>query len=211
MDFIDLKAQQERIKEQLMANIGRVLAHGQYIMGPEIKELEEKLAAYVGVKHALACASGTDALLMALMAYGVLPGDAIFTTPFTFIATAEVVSLLGATPIFVDIDPVTYNIDPEKLEQAIASPADNALAAAPREVRRRATDKLIPRGIIPVDLFGLAADYGVIEEIARKYNLFVIEDAAQSFGGEDHGKKCCSFGDIGLHVLFPREAPRLLR
>jgi UDP-2-acetamido-2-deoxy-ribo-hexuluronate aminotransferase len=114
MDFVDLKAQQYRIKEQLDANIQKVLTHGSYIMGPEIKELENRLAAYVGAKHAIGCASGTDALLMALMAYGVGPGDAIFTTPFTFIATAEVISLLGATPVFVDIDPRTYNNDPAK-------------------------------------------------------------------------------------------------
>jgi len=119
MDFIDLKTQQRRIKEQLDANIQKVLAHGNYIMGPEVKELEAKLAAYGGAKHAVDCASGTDALLMALMAYGVGPGDAIFTTPFTFIATAEVISLLGATPIFVDIDHKTYNIDPAKLALAI--------------------------------------------------------------------------------------------
>ena len=119
MDFIDLKTQQKRIKETLDANIQKVLAHGNYIMGPEVKELEVKLVAYVGVKHAIGCASGTNALLMALMAYGVGPGDAIFTTPFTFIATAEVKSLLGATPVFVDIDPVTFNIDPAKLALAI--------------------------------------------------------------------------------------------
>jgi dTDP-4-amino-4,6-dideoxygalactose transaminase len=119
MDFIDLKTQQQRIISQLDANIQKVLVHGNYIMGPEIKELETKLAAYVGAKHAISCASGTDALLMALMAYGVKPGDAIFTTPFTFIATAEVISLPGATPIFVDIDPKTFDIDPAKLELAI--------------------------------------------------------------------------------------------
>ena len=119
MDFIDLKTQQQRIKAQLDANIQKVLVHGNYIMGPEVKELEKKLAAYTGAKHAISCASGTDALLMALMAYGVKPGDAIFTTPFTFIATAEVISLLGATPVFVDIDPKTFNIDPAKLALAI--------------------------------------------------------------------------------------------
>lgn len=119
MDFINLKTQQRRIKEQLDANIQRVLSHGSYIMGPEIKEIEKKLAAYVGAKHAIGCASGTDALLMALMAYGIGPGDAIFTSPFTFIATAEVISLLGATPVFVDVDPRTFNIDPAKLALAI--------------------------------------------------------------------------------------------
>jgi len=119
MQFIDLNYQQHRIKSQLDARIQAVLAHGNYIMGPEVKELEDKLAAYVGAKHAIGCASGTDALLLALMAYGVGPGDAIFTTPFTFIATAEVISLLGATPVFVDIDPQTFNLDPAKLDLAI--------------------------------------------------------------------------------------------
>ena len=121
IDFIDLKAQQKKILPALEERIQRVLAHGQYIMGPEVQELEERLAAYVGVKHAISCSSGTDALLMPLMAHGVGPGDAIFTTPFTFIATAEVILLLGATPVFVDIDPKTFNIDPAALEEAIAS------------------------------------------------------------------------------------------
>ncbi|NLN39741.1 MAG: DegT/DnrJ/EryC1/StrS aminotransferase family protein, partial [Smithella sp.] len=119
MEFIDLKTQQARIKDKIQRNIDIVLRHGNYIMGPEVKQLEAKLAAYTGAKHAISCASGTDALLMALMAYGVKPGDAIFTTPFTFIATAEVISLLGATPVFVDIDPQTFNIDPAKLALAI--------------------------------------------------------------------------------------------
>ena len=119
MDFVDLKYQQQRIKHKLESRIQAVLAHGQYIMGPEVFELEEQLAEYVGVKQAISCASGTDALLLALMAYNLRPGEAVFTTPFTFIATAEVISLLGATPIFVDIDPRTFNMDPEKLELAI--------------------------------------------------------------------------------------------
>src|SRR5210317_956950 len=119
MQFIDLAAQQKRIRERIEANIAAVLDHGKYIMGPEIQSLEEKLAQYVGVKRAISCASGTDALLLALMAYEIGPGDAIFTTPFTFIATAEVISLLGATPVFVDIDPHTFNMDPAKLDLAI--------------------------------------------------------------------------------------------
>lgn len=121
IDFIDLKTQQNFIRPALEVNLHRVLHHGQYILGPEVKELEHKLAAYVGTKHAIGCASGTDALLMALMAYGVGPGDAVFTTPFTFISTAEVISLLGATPVFVDIDPQTFNLDPSKLELAISA------------------------------------------------------------------------------------------
>ena len=119
MEFIDLKTQQKRIQEKINSNIQKVLNHGSYIMGPEVKQLEATLVAYTDTKHAISCASGTDALLMALMAYGVKPGDAIFTTPFTFIATAEVISLLGATPVFVDIDPKTFNIDPAKLALAI--------------------------------------------------------------------------------------------
>ena len=132
-DFIDLKAQQQKILPALNERIQRVLGHGQYIMGPEVKELEERLAAYVGVKHAISCSSGTDALLMPLMAYQVGPGDAIFTTPFTFIATAEVIQLLGATPVFVDIDPRTFNIAPTALEEAIflfgAKPQDRTSEA----------------------------------------------------------------------------------
>ncbi|MEI6313928.1 MAG: DegT/DnrJ/EryC1/StrS family aminotransferase [Syntrophus sp. (in: bacteria)] len=240
MNFIDLAAQQLKIKDIIDQNIAKVLSHGQYIMGPEIRELEEKLAAYVGVKHAVGCASGTDALLMALMVYGVGPGDAIFTTPFTFVATAEVISLLGATPVFVDIDPVTFNIDPVKLEQAIlalkmgdpsrhplpvaidpaAAAADGAgLPVAPMSgavgagmvdtdgkqdtFPRSDTFALRPKGIIAVDLFGLPADYDVINAIARKHDLFVIEDAAQSFGAEYQGRKSCSLADIACTSFFP--------
>lgn len=202
MNFIDLAAQQRRIKGQIDQNIQKVLTHGNYIMGPEIKELEAKLAAYVGVKHAIGCASGTDALLMALMAYNIEPGDAIFTTPFTFIATAEVISLLGATPVFVDIDPVTFNIDPLKLDKAImAVKANNpSIHPLPRSAQSSA---LIPKGIIPVDLFGLPADYDVLNRIAKEHGLFVIEDAAQSFGGEYKGKKACSLADIACTSFFP--------
>ena len=207
MDFIDLKTQQKRIKEQLNANIRRVLAHGNYIMGPEVRDLEAKLAAYVGTKHAISCSSGTDALLMALMAYGIGPGDAIFTTPFTFIATAEVISLLGATPIFVDIDPKTYNIDPAKIEQAILAVRANNPALHPLPKLGLGTGQshpsLRPRGIIPVDLFGLPADYDAIHTIARAQGLFIIEDAAQSFGAEYKGKKACAFGNISCTSFFP--------
>ena len=213
MDFIDLSYQQDCIRPSLENRIFSVLRHGQYVMGPEIRELEATLGAYVGVKHAISCASGTDALLMALMAYGVGPGDAIFTSPFTFIATAEVISLLGATPVFVDIDPVTFNIDPAKLALAIQavkandpsshplplssalSPQSSALSTQPSALR--------PRGIIPVDLFGLPADYDAINTIANEHGLFVIEDAAQSFGAEYKGKKTCSFGNIACTSFFP--------
>jgi len=207
MHFIDLAAQQQRIKGQIDQNIQKVLTHGNYVMGPEIKELESKLAAYVGVKHAIGCASGTDALLMALMAYNIGPGDAIFTTPFTFIATAEVISLLGATPVFVDIDPITFNIDPAKLALAIRAvkSSDSSLHPLPNNnVNLKMENKtLTPRGVIPVDLFGLPADYDVIDRIAKEQGLFVIEDAAQSFGGEYKGKKACSLADIACTSFFP--------
>jgi UDP-2-acetamido-2-deoxy-ribo-hexuluronate aminotransferase len=214
MEFIDLHAQQQGIRESIDARIRTVLDHGQYIMGPEIKELESKLAAYVGVKHALGCASGTDALLMALMAYNVGPGDAIFTSPFTFIATAEVISLLGATPVFVDIDERTFNIDPEKLEQAIIALKRNDRGLHPLPLTPYASpltptpltshpSPLTPKGVIPVDLFGLTADYNAIQTVAEKYGLQVIEDAAQSFGAEYRGKKACSFGNIACTSFFP--------
>jgi dTDP-4-amino-4,6-dideoxygalactose transaminase len=192
MDFIDLKAQQQRISTLLAENIQRVLAHGQYIMGPEIQELETKLAAYVGVKHAISCSSGTDALLMPLMAYGVGPGDAIFTTPFTFIATAEVIQLLGATPVFVDIDPTTFNLDPEALAEAVGSLRQN-----PR------TAHLKPKGIIPVDLFGQPADYHRIHAIAQGHGLFVLEDAAQSFGATYKGRRAGALSEVAATSFFP--------
>lgn len=204
LPFIDLARQQHRILTKVEEGISRVLRHGQYIMGPEIKELEHELADYVGVEHSICCASGTDALLLALMAYGVGPGDAIFTSPFTFISTAEVISLLGATPVFVDIDPRTFNLDPDCLEKAIQAckqnnpetyplPAPPTGSAAPLE----------PRGVIPVDLFGLPVDYDRVNAIAAEHGLFVIEDAAQSFGAEYHGKRACSLGDIGCTSFFP--------
>ncbi len=189
MQFIDLKTQQDRIREKIELNIKKVLDHGKYIMGPEIKELESTLAEYCGVKHAIGVASGTDALLIPLMAYEIGPGDAVFTTPFTFIATAEVIQLLGATPVFVDINPETFNIDTEKLEEVIENTIKDG--------------KLNPKGILPVDLFGQAADYNSINEIAKKYDLFVIEDAAQSFGASYNGKKACSLADVASTSFFP--------
>ena len=200
MQFIDLAAQQKRIRERIEANIAAVLDHGKYIMGPEIQSLEEKLAQYVGVKHAISCASGTDALLLALMAYEIGPGDAIFTTPFTFIATGEVISLLGATPVFVDIDPHTFNIDPSKLETAVQAVLDNQATEHPLPQSGAA---LVPRGIIAVDLFGLPADYDNLNAIAGRYGLFVLEDAAQSFGAEYKGKKACNLAQIGGTSFFP--------
>lgn len=192
MDFIDLKTQQQIILPSLMARLQRVLAHGQYIMGPEIKELEDHLAAYVGVKHAISCSSGTDALLMPLMAYGVGPGDAIFTTPFTFIATAEVIQLVGATPVFVDIEPRTFNLDAGALARAILSVRENSKTA-----------HLKPRGIIPVDLFGQPADYDRINPIARQHGLFVLEDAAQSFGATYQGRRAGSLAEVAATSFFP--------
>ncbi len=187
MQFIDLAAQQRRIRTKIEANLQAVLNHGQYIMGPEIKTLEARMSAFVGAKHAISCSSGTDALLMALMAYGVKPGDAVFTTPFTFIASAEVINILGATPVFVDIDPKTYNIDSLALEYGI----------------KKTKGKIVPKGIIAVDIFGLPAAYDPINEIAKEHGLFVIEDAAQSFGAEYHGRKACCLAHIGCTSFFP--------
>jgi dTDP-4-amino-4,6-dideoxygalactose transaminase len=192
LDFIDLKSQQQRISASLAENIQRVLAHGQYVMGPEVQELEDRLAAYVGVKHTISCSSGTDALLMALMAYGVGPGDAVFTTPFTFIATAEVIQLLGATPVFVDIDPKTFNLDPEALADAVSRLGQNP-----------GTAHLKPKGIIPVDLFGQPADYDRIHTIARGRGLFVLEDAAQSFGATYKGRRAGSLSEMAATSFFP--------
>lgn len=189
MQFIDLKAQQALIRGKIEANIQKVLDHGEYIMGGEIKELENRLAQYAGTKYAVGVASGTDALLMPLMAYGAGAGDAVFTTPFTFIATAEVIHLLRAVPVFVDIEPDTFNIDPVKLEKTIE--------------KTLAEGKLTPRGVIPVDLFGQTAEYEAINQIARKYNLFVIQDAAQSFGAVYKGKKSCSNAEVGATSFFP--------
>ena len=189
MQFIDLAKQQSLIKTNLDKRIQKVLAHGNYIMGPEINEMEAQLADYVGVKYCVSCSSGTDALLMPLMAWDVGPGDAVFTTPFTFIATAEVIQLLGATPVFVDIDPRTYNISPDLLDAAI-----NQVIEA---------GELNPKVIIPVDLFGLPADYAAIERIAKKYNIKLLEDAAQGFGGQIDDRLACSFGDAATTSFFP--------
>jgi UDP-2-acetamido-2-deoxy-ribo-hexuluronate aminotransferase len=200
MEFIDLAAQQQTIRDRIEMNIKGVLSHGRYIMGPEIKELEGKLAEFVGVGHAVACSSGTDALLLALMAYGVGQGDAIITSPFTFIATAEVISLLGATPVFVDIDPVTFNLDPKHLEEAIQALTSGS---GGYPLPRREGLPLRPKGVIPVDLFGLPADYDRINSVSRNQGLFVVEDAAQSFGAQYEGKRACSLGDIGCTSFFP--------
>jgi UDP-2-acetamido-2-deoxy-ribo-hexuluronate aminotransferase len=190
--FIDLQAQQRKIHGRIMEKIQGVLAHGQYILGPEVTELEERLAAYVGVRHAISCSSGTDALFIVLMAKGVGPGDAIFTTPFTFIATAEVVQLLGATPVFVDIDPKTYNISPESLKATLVN-----------FDKRSQTAGLKPWGIIAVDLFGQPADYERLNLLARDRGLFVLEDAAQSFGATYRGRRAGAFTEAAATSFFP--------
>jgi dTDP-4-amino-4,6-dideoxygalactose transaminase len=202
MKFIDLEAQQARIKKSIEERVRVVLAHGQYVNGPEVSELEVRLASYVGNRNAVGCSSGTDALLMALMAYGVGPGDAVFTTPFTFVATAEVIRLLGAVPVFVDIDPKTFNLDPGKLETAIRAVLANDPALHPLPLISNRLS-LKARGVIAVDLFGLPADYDRINPIARNHGLFVIEDAAQSFGAQYNGRKSCSLADIGCTSFFP--------
>ncbi|MDD5673983.1 MAG: DegT/DnrJ/EryC1/StrS family aminotransferase [Chitinivibrionales bacterium] len=197
MEFNDLKAQLVLISDSVNDRINAVLAHGNYIMGPEIAELEKKLADYVDAKHCITCASGTDGLMLALMAQGVGPGDAIFTTPFTFIATAEIIAVLGATPVFVDIEPATFNIDPGKLSEAIKNLKNGKLPTG------NCKQALTPKGIIPVDIFGLPADYDAINAIAREVGLFVLEDAAQSFGATYKGKKACGLAPIGVTSFFP--------
>ncbi len=192
IDFIDLKAQQKLIYPSLMARLERVLAHGQYIMGPEVAEAEAQLAAYAGVKHAITCASGTDALLMVLMAKGVGPGDAVLTTPFTFIATAEVIQLVDATPVFVDINPRTFNIEPSFLQETLSGWEKNSRTAP-----------LKARGIIPVDLFGQPADYDEINAIAQRHGLLVLEDAAQSFGATYKGRRAGSLAETAATSFFP--------
>jgi dTDP-4-amino-4,6-dideoxygalactose transaminase len=189
MQFIDLKAQYNRLKADIDQRVLNVLNHGAYVFGPEIAEMEKKLADHAGVKHCLSCASGTDALLIPLMAWEVKPGDAVFVPSFTFISTAEVVSLLGATPIFVEVEEHTFNIDVKHLEVMIN--------------RVLAEGKLIPKVIVPVDLFGLTADYSAIEKVAEKYNLLIMEDSAQGFGGKINGKVAGSFGQVSATSFYP--------
>lgn len=189
MQFIDLAAQYQQLKTKIDRRIQDVLNHGQYIMGPEVKELEQKLAEYVGTKHVITCANGTDALTLAMMVLDVKEGDAVFCPTFTFFATAEVIAYEGATPVFVDSDVDTFNICPQNLEQQIKTVI--------------AGGKLNPKAIIAVDLFGLPANYPEIEKIAEKYGLKLIEDAAQGFGGSINGKRAGSFGDIATTSFFP--------
>ena len=202
MQFIDLSTQQVRISDRLRENVEQVFAHGKYINGPEVGELEHELSKYVGVDHAVGCSSGTDALLLALIERGIGPGDAVFTTPFTFIATAEVICLLGATPIFVDIDPDTFNISPEQLSSAIDALAerDRSKYPLPKSID---LSGLTPKGVIAVDLFGLVADYDAISSIASSHRLLLIEDAAQSFGAMYNGERAGSLGDVACTSFFP--------
>jgi len=180
--FIDLKSQYESLKDNVQERINNVLEHGQYILGPEVKELEEKLAAYAGAQHCVTVSSGTDALLISLMALDIGPGDEVITTPFTFVATGEVIVLRGAKPIFVDVETDTCNIDVSKIESAITSKT---------------------KAIMPVSLYGQPADMNEINEIAERFGIPVIEDAAQSFGSEYQGKKSCNLSTLGCTSFFP--------
>lgn len=182
MDFIDLKTQYRRIREPVNARIQAVLDHGQYVLGPEVAELERRLAEFVGVKHCIAASSGSDTLLIALLALGIGRDDEVITSPFTFIATGEMIALAGAKPVFVDIDPSTYNIDPTLIEAAIT----------PRT-----------RAIMPVSLYGQCADFDAINAVAERHGLAVIEDGAQSFGACYKGRRSCGLSTVGSTSFFP--------
>ena len=182
MEFTDLKTQYRVLRKEIDARMQRVLEHGQYILGPEVRELEEKLAAYTGSKHCITVASGTEALLIALMALDIKPGDEVITTPFTFIATGEMIVLLGAKPVFVDVEEDTANIDASRIAAAVTSKT---------------------RAIMPVSLYGQPADMDEINAIASKHRLAVIEDAAQSFGATYKGRKSCNLSTIGATSFFP--------
>ena len=189
MQFRDLVKQYNVLKPEIDKAMTDTAASGGYIMGKAVKELEAELAEYVGVKHCITCANGTDALTLALKAWGVGNGDAVFVPDFTFFASAEVISLEGATPVFVDVDADTFNIDPVSLETMI------------EKILREG--KLTPKAIVTVDLFGLPADYFALKEIADKCNLYILEDGAQGFGGKINGKMACSLGDISTTSFFP--------
>lgn len=189
MQFRDLQKQYQSLKKEIDREIQTVLDSSNYISGSQVAELEEQLAAYVGVKHCISCANGTDALQLALMAWGVGQGDAVFVPDFTFFSTGEIVCACQATPIFVDVDPATYNMSVQSLEQAIE--------------RVIAQGKLTPKVVIPVDLFGQPADYDALLPIAQKYDMLVLEDGAQGFGGSIRNKKSGAFGDIATTSFFP--------
>ncbi len=189
MQFRDLKKQYEVLKNEIDAGISEVLASAKFISGPQVKELEEKLAEYVGVKHCITCANGTDAITLAMMAWDVKEGDAVFVPDFTFFSSGECPAFEGATPIYVDVDERTFNLDACKLEEAI----EKVLAEG----------KYTPKAVVAVDLFGLPADYTKIRPVCKKYGLLLMEDAAQGFGGSIDGKMACSFGDISTTSFFP--------
>ena len=189
MQFIDLAAQRARIGDRIKAAVDNVIESGKYILGPEVAAFEKSLASYIGVRNVVACANGTDALLLPLLASGIGPGDAVFVPSFTFAATAEVVALAKAEPVFVDVDPDTYNIDTASLADAIASV--------------RAEGRLTPRAIIPVDLFGLAADYVALDATAAREGLLMIEDAAQAVGGSARNRMCGAFTKVGSTSFYP--------
>lgn len=189
MQFRDLKHQYQVLKEDMDKAVSEVVTDCNFISGKQVKELETALADYVGVKHCVACANGTDALSLAMMVWGIGPGDAVFVPDFTFFSTGEIVAYAGAVPVFVDVDLDTYNISTDSLERKI------------REIQEEG--KLIPRAVIPVDLFGLPADYEKIRKIADQYNLSILEDGAQGFGGRVGDQMACSFGDISTTSFFP--------
>ena len=189
MQFRDLKKQYEVLKNEIDAGISEVLVSAKFISGPQVKELEEKLAEYVGVKHCITCANGTDAITLAMMAWDVKEGDAVFVPDFTFFSSGECPAFEGATPIYVDVDERTFNLDAGKLEEAI----EKVLAEG----------KYTPKAVVAVDLFGLPADYTKIRPVCEKYGLLLMEDAAQGFGGSIDGKMACSFGDISTTSFFP--------
>lgn len=189
MQFRDLKKQYQLLKTDIDKAMTDTAASGGYINGKAVKELEASLAEYVGMKHCISCANGTDALTLALKAWNIKPGDAVFVPDFTFFASAEVISEEGATPVFVDVLETTFNVDPEDLERRIKTTIEKG--------------ELTPKAIVTVDLFGLPADYFAVKEVADKYNLLILEDGAQGFGGEINGKKACSFGDITTTSFFP--------
>ena len=189
MQFRDLKKQYEVLKKDIDAGIAEVLASAKFISGPQVKELEEKLAEYVGVKHCITCANGTDAITLAMMTWGVKEGDAVFVPDFTFFSSGECPAFEGAIPIYVDVDQRTFNLDADKLEKAIE--------------KVKAEGKYTPKAVVAVDLFGLPADYTKIRPVCEKYGLLLMEDGAQGFGGSINGKKACSFGDISTTSFFP--------
>lgn len=203
MQFVDLAAQQARMKNTLRARLDAVLVGNHYILGPEVAELEAKLAAFTGTRHCLGCSSGSTALELILMAWEIGPGDAVLTTPFTFVATAESIAKTGATPVFVDIDPLTLNMDTARLEDALKALRDGDAARHPLPLPAQKS-RLAPRAILPVDIFGRPAEYGEILAVAKRYGLKVLEDGAQSFGGRWRGKPLCGCGcDAAATSFFP--------